>query len=616
MGSKSYPPFVGVDGEGGNVNGRHQYLHLRAGNRVLETGEDLTTLECLEFLSTLPTGNRLYVAYFFTYDVTMILRDLPTHLMRSLINREGRTMDGRVRWVRYERYLIDWIPGKNFSVAKLTKGEKLRRVLISDVGSFFQCGFATALARWGVAPILRARIAATKQKRASFEAITPLVRLYCKKECDALVELMTEFRQVAASIGPLPVRWEGPGNLAVAWMHTKGVPQDRNVPEECMEFAKDAYYGGRFEVTAIGPVRRKVYQYDINSAYPAVIETLPCLKHGAWSYSTGRRPRSRIYVADVEFHHPQGAFLGAFPVRSQKGTIAYPRTGSGVYWSCEIEAAIRAGCKVKVRAAWSYSVQCDCRPFEWVREIYQLRRSLGKTNRGNALKLAMNSLYGKSAQSIGRPKWANPIWAGLITAGTRALITDACSSVPSEHILMIATDGIFSDAPLSLPLSTELGDWELTEHESMFIIQPGLYLLPGTNPKTRGVPQAKIVEHARALRKEWSQQGDMTHVVPLNRFLAARQALHYGRWTDAGTWYTEERVITYQWDTKRHPTLGYWEPELHPGEVPAYRPSLQDGGVRSVPYSKDIGMWRTIRAFHEDQPEEAEGLFTTDWEDE
>src|SRR6188472_308815 len=70
-------PFAGVDGEGGDIGtGRQEYLLLRAGDHVLETGQPLTPMECLRFLADLP-HDRTYVSYAFNYDVTMILRDLP-----------------------------------------------------------------------------------------------------------------------------------------------------------------------------------------------------------------------------------------------------------------------------------------------------------------------------------------------------------------------------------------------------------------------------------------------------------------------------------------------------------------------------------------------------------
>lgn len=605
--------FCGVDGEGGNIGGRHEYLLLRAGNRVLENGNGrpLTSVQCFDFLSSLESG-REYVSYFFTYDVTMMLRDLGSVVVGVLLNRAARTpLDGsppvRVRW---KNFSIDWMPGKEFRIGKWGTGKPFRWVVISDVGSFFQCSFVKALERWDIgSEALRKRIAASKAKRSGFEAITDLTRLYNKKECDLLELLMTEFRSVVGSVGPHPRFWQGPGNLASAWLRDHDVPSEQNVPYECLAFARDGYYGGRFEITAVGAIRRKVYQYDINSAYPAVISSLPCLVHGAWKHTTKIQPRRRTYIARVTFYHKENTFLGTLPIRSKEGNISYPRRGSGIYWSVELAAAKRAGCQITVEEAWEYIPDCSCHPMEWIKDVYALRRQVGKSKKGNALKLAMNSIYGKFAQSIGRPKWANPIWAGLITATTRAWIIDACRKVDARHILMIATDGIFSDVPLDVTCGPELGEWELTEHESMFIIQPGLYMMAGQDSKTRGIPRVKIDEYARQIRRSWGHGAtDMHHTITLNRFMAARQAYHLKRWDRAGEWYSEGRTVSFDWRTKRSETEGWWDERLFKEDMPAFRPAIKDGGVPSVPYDKSIGRWELERRFEDDQPEEADGL--------
>lgn len=621
-------PFCGTDGEGGDINGHHEYLLLRAGEFVLETGKPLTTEECLEFLVNLPSG-REYVSYFFTYDVTMMLRDVSRETMEYLLDRalrDSQTDDDKPpRRVRWGKYILDWMPGKEFRVGKYVrvhtqKGAvpQLQWTVINDVGSFFQCAFVTALEKWSVgSEALRAHIAASKAKRSGFTTITKLTRLYNKKECDLLEELMTEFRDVCGEVGPHPYHWQGPGNLASAWMRHHDIPSEHNVPFEAMSMARDGYYGGRFEITAVGSIRRRIYQYDINSAYPATIRHLPCLVHGAWKRSTKQQPRRKIYVARVEFYHKEGTFLGTLPVRSREGNISYPRKGSGVYWSMEIAAAKRAGTQITIHEAWEYIPDCKCETFNWINDVFELRRTLGKSNKGNALKLAMNSLYGKTAQSIGRPKWANPVWAGIITASCRAQIIDACSQVDGRHILMIATDGIFSDVPLTLDEGTALGQWDLTEHESMFIIQPGLYLLPGEAPKTRGVPKVKIVEHARTIRKSWAEgHSVMKHTIPLNRFRAARQAIHENKWGRAGEWYTEERTVSFDWTTKRDAVEGTWGDRLFDDDRPEFRPEIQqgtapydgDGNFRltSVSYGKSIGMWERNRGYDDDQPEEAD----------
>lgn len=601
-------PFIGIDGEGGEIDGRHEYLLLRAGDKVLETGKPLHTLECLKFIYQLPTQYK-YVSYFFTYDVTMILRDLPIAKIKDLLNREARTLsDGMTRRVEWQGYMLDWLPGKEFRVGRYVGQRKIRWTVIDDVGSFFQCSFVEALRRWGIGgEVLLKRIAVSKANRSLFTDVTRLTRLYNKKECDLLVLLMDEFRRVCREIGPEPMNWQGPGNVASAWLRSKKVPHEHNVPFEAMSMARDAYYGGRFEITAVGSIRRRVYQYDINSAYPAVIRTLPCLLHGGWKHSENTTPRRAIYVARVRFSHKADTFLGTLPIRSPKGNIYYPLCGEGVYWSPEIQAAKRAGASVKVLEAWEYFSKCHCKPLDWIEEVYAHRKRVGKTNKGNALKLALNSIYGKFAQSIGRPRWANPVWAGLITATTRAQIIDACTQVSGKHVLMIATDGIFTDKPLRLPVGSKLGEWELTEHSSIFILQPGMYLLPNKSPKTRGVPQMKIEGMKREILKTWAD-GPHSLEVQLTRFRALRQAVHENKLVDAGQWYQELRHVSFDWTTKRHADNGYWEKWRYPEDRPCFRPAIKEGGEVSVNYGKSIGMWEMARRIEADQPEGAETL--------
>src|ERR1700691_3882240 len=85
--------FRGVDGEGGTVpdpsvlfGERHLYLSLRCGAQLLATGEPLHWRDCFEFLLSQPAYH-IDVAYFFDYDVTMIIRTMPEERARRLLNR-------------------------------------------------------------------------------------------------------------------------------------------------------------------------------------------------------------------------------------------------------------------------------------------------------------------------------------------------------------------------------------------------------------------------------------------------------------------------------------------------------------------------------------------------
>lgn len=596
--------FRGVDGEGGNVaepgtlfGTRHQYLSLRVGPNLLQTGDPLSWRDCFEFLCEQPRTGFIYVAYFFDYDVTMMIRTLPAWVAQKLLNRHLRFAkddpQGFSMPVDYGGYQFDYLPHKEFKVRRA--GER-RWMIISDVGQFFQSTFLTTLERWDIGtPEERECIRKGKAMRAEFAEHTPEIEYYNTLECLLLEQLMTRFRQTCQETGYVPKKWQGPGHLASAMLEKHGIPRRDAIPilenEHFYNLALAAYYGGRFETTAVGPIRGTVYQYDINGAYVALLRTLPCLIHGSWRRVTERPSYESVWFGRVSFHHPEFRSLCNLPFRNKKGNIYYPRSGIGVYWSTELAAAERAGTETEFHEGWLYESHCECRWFNFVDSYYEERLRLGKTAKGFVLKLAGNSIYGKLAQSIGYAPWANPVWAGMITAGCRAMLIDAYKQDMS-HTYMLATDGIFCSKKLDLPISQKLGEWEETVHPdgSVFIVQPGLYFC-GDDAKSRGVERGRIYGMRELFeQKFWEFYKDhgITYPVPVkvNNFITARMALMRGKWKLAGVWEHKEREITFDWANKRGQGLLYSDPEN--GTQRTY-PPIGGKEHESAPYARRIG---------------------------
>lgn len=96
---------------------------------------------------------------------------------------------------------------------------------------------------------------------------------------------------------------------------------------------------------------------------------------------------------------------------------------------------------------WSYMGCNHNPPLTGLADLFLQRLKAGKaTPQGVGLKLTYNSAYGKFAQSVDSPKFGNPVYASLITAGTRAMICDAIVTHPAGtgHLLMVATDAVYS----------------------------------------------------------------------------------------------------------------------------------------------------------------------------
>jgi hypothetical protein len=695
--------FVGIDGEGGNdAEGHHQYYLLTAGPFKIATGKPLTPVECLDFIASLPP-DAYYVGYFFDYDVTMILRKLPAEKIVRLLDRESRTKEvtpgrGFTFPIDWHGFQIDYLPHKEFKVRKATgrlnaKGNRefSKWVVINDVGTFFQCSFIKALTLWEIGtPEEMQIIGEGKEMRADFGQLTKDIIEYNALEIDLLQKLMDAFREVCEDIGYVPARWQGPGNLATAMLKHHGVPKSAllDIPGDVLQAARDAYYGGRFETTLAGTATGPIFAYDINSAYPDALTRLPCLLHGEWEVihpslvetmaDDGEGPLYYLAHGHYEPNKPpppidkkpdpyglespndigiaghadrireiQYPALYNFPHRSKNGRIFYPSAGSGWYWNVEIDQAAHQ--TFTPDAVYLYRKMCDCTPFDWVQSVYDRRIELGKSAKGMVIKLGLNSLYGKMAQSIGAAPYANPIWAGLITALTRAKLSSISHTalVKSKyyphkqeclcsHVFMLATDAVFTDVRLHIIKSGPnggiqgtrriipsklLGDWDLKTHPQLHIIQPGLYFLADSDfakvdPKTRGVPRQLVVDNEHKFRDTFDrlfakeiELGEAKVVIPLKQFIGIKIASHRGRLDLAGEWLWsgvdvndpdtpptstmkcpkgKGKAVSYDWGSKRNVKAVrlYNGGEQHPPI--RTMPYNYDAG-ESTPYSKDIG---------------------------
>ena len=651
-------PFVGVDGEGatrfyvnkeGICEARHEYLLLRAGkDHVLETGYPLTTLECLDFLSLLPPG-KIYVGYYFNYDVTKILTGtflqpgLPKGRLERLLNRNQREIvsNGIPTGMMYPvdifdgLYQIDHLPGKEFSIRKrlVRSGDGVKAtyggwVNISDVGSFFQCSFVKALQQWfgddEEKTEVIAAIAEGKEKRAVFGAMTEYERRYNLLEIIMLQQLMERFRATCYECGLRPAKWQGPGNIAAYLFKSKGLPRKARelrgakptevtlhyTHTDLMEMANSSYFGGRFEPPMIGDVQGPIHYADINSAYPYVYRKLPCMLHGTWE-PCGRQPDSGLYIGEVQFDHrltPSRA-LYTLPFRTTVVSIIYPSMGNGIYTSPELDVARNHGVTLSWRRGYRYHPDCDCAPFEWVPEIYTERKRLGKTGKGYAFKLALNSCYGKLAQSIGKPIYSNPLWATLITGYVRAMLTEVALQVHNgEDVVMLATDGLATRNPRLAEYGDKLGQWDYKKYPSIFMIQSGLYIMGDEPPKTRGVPQRKVIASQGLFRDAWAAYNPLTDQAPptitltMHNFIGLRLAMHRKAPRAAGTWIQNDpKAVSFDWSTKRK--FLDWD-----GSVVYTRGYSGSLDRTSQPYKRDIGgMLSAARLeqtyLEEDQPD-------------
>jgi hypothetical protein len=332
-------------------------------------------------------------------------------------------------------------------------------------------------------------------------------------------------------------QWFGPGQAAQKWM-TGRAPKTEElaeaVPDWFLDAARASYFGGWFEIMAHGIIPGVSHEYDINSAYPYIISQLPCLLHGRYTRGTGQDapPRGSLCLvrALVWGHSPysydsQRRYIGAMLHRDTRGRITRPTVTEGWFWKHELDAAQRAGFITRVLKEriyeWVAYEPCDCPPpMVDVRDLYQQRLDVGKDSpMGKGARLLYNSMYGKTAQSVGHPVFGNPVYASLITAGCRTQITDAIATHPGgvSNVLMVATDAVyFLDPHPTLACSDRLGDWDHAERSRLTLFKPGVYWDDATRQaiqegekaafKARGINAAefsKALEEVDQLFNAW-----------------------------------------------------------------------------------------------------------------
>lgn len=552
-------PFVPIDGEGITMaDGTHTYTLLALIDendqfRSIANGTGLASREIFDFLlEHLSGGSGIPVIYGASYDWNMWLGDLPKHSLERLYQT------GRTWWAGYR---LAWQRGKAFRI-----GRGDATVTIYDCVSFFQKSFVAAcdeyLGDWPE----RSLIVANKALRGSFtEADTEQVAEYNCAELLVLRRLMGELRERLNRVRLRPRRWDGPGAVASALLRRQGIKHCiAESPAAVATAARHAYAGGRFEPIRFGHVKGPAYQYDINSAYPSAIRHLPNLSRGRWVTDESDE-EAPFALYHIEYEGAYADIPGALFRRDANGTICYPLRVTGWYWTPEYLAArdyCRAGLgTMRVTGRHVFVPDDDdSRPFEFVEKLYAKRRALKAANDGAhvALKLALNSLYGKFAQQVGWrilpsgdiriPPFHCLEWAGYVTSCCRAEILRAIVQDP-ESIIAIETDAVFSSRPLTLPVGGGLGEWEESRYSSLTYVQSGFYFADGQGgkAKTRGVDRGNLSEGDVLTLMSVP---DSSVTVSLARFVTLGVGLHQSldRWRK---WERQERRIELRPGGKR-----------------------------------------------------------------
>jgi hypothetical protein len=522
------------------------------------SGKRLGSDECLRFIvdCAVAEPDVIHIGFAIGFDVNMIVRDIPKRLIAELKNSHQC-------W--YGQYLLEWFPQKWFRVY-----DSFRKVgcKIYDGFSFFMSSAVKAWEQYLGEEERDAvkEVTEGKDLRAVFtyEELETIIRPYFRKELYLYEALFDRLRRLLAVAGIHPKEWYGPGAIAstILRSYAKHYVQ-RDLPDGVIEASQYAYFGGRFEQFYTGQFTGAVYSYDIRSAYPHALRLLPNLHNGQWTHSVGT-PRNGIesfglYRVSFDFGTDGHSDVGRsyipmpFPLRDVRSAIHFPSRVEGWYWGPEVLAA-QDWYSFDIIESWTFKPAAqNGRPFAFIEGMYKRRQQWKRE--GNeaekALKLGMNSIYGKTAQRKGKdnhekpPRWHQLEYAGYMTSFCRAMIFSAIMQNPLA-IIATETDGLFSTAPLDLPLGTGLGEWEEEVYEGVIYVQSGLYWLKRGNEwikaRIRGFGPGQVsVEDALNSVGTLSPLVGHTHrfagfngYLMNPKWLTWMDALHVAKWGDGG----------------------------------------------------------------------------------
>ena len=623
--------FIGIDGEGTGRGSEHKYVLLGAGDKQIENENGLSFGECLHHIWSqfLIYPSVTFCGFFLGYDFCQWFKGLPEDRAYYLFHPEKRSRREHSELgpfpVGYQEWEFDILGMKRFKFR--VKGWP-HWCYVNDSGPFFQASLMSVIdpKKWNESVVTEEEYAvleAGKSKRDS-AVLDDDMRRYNRLENAILARLLqrTDAGLRQAGIRLHRNEWFGPGQAAQKWLATTAAP-DRKVfhrtiadhgtigdnVQSFAELAKRTYYGGWFEIFAHGIIPGTSWEYDINSAYPAVASKLSCLLHGRWSHGygvPGGLAEDSLCIVHCTVRGSDKR-CGAMLHRRPDHSILRPHRTGGWYWEHELRAAIGAGVIDDVEfMEWAAYDPCDCpSPLGGLRDLYSHRLQVGKnTSAGKGAKTIYNSVYGKLAQSIGEPKFANAIYASLITAGCRTMDLNAIATHPegTSGLLMVATDGVYFRSPHpGLDISAALGDWEETTHENLTLFKPGVYWDDNTrirldrneSPafKARGISAKAFASELASIDntfRGWTRGSDSV-VYPSVTFsssfgmITCKQALDRGKWDTAGLVFEPESVQDSDPYEKRQG--GWWDSDIwrsYPHET---------GGpvVEATVYDKNFG---------------------------
>jgi len=494
------------------------------GLKVIATNKEVIEAETFEEVSDFLLSHTYQGAILFLFnlrfDSEAILKTINNREILMALHQHGAERSG----VTVQGVKIRYIPGKILSLCR-----NKHCVRMYDISQFYQGMTLEKVSSKFFGehkdPIDAQRLG---EEPGYYEDNKEEVKEYCRKDAELTLraaELMKKtIEETEMAKGKLS--FSNPLSQAkIAENYILKTYKYPKVPDKILDFhllAEEAYHGGIFSTFQRGAFDQPLYSYDINSAYPLQMKDLPHWGNGEFRKVTEPEHDTKYGWYDCIFDYnmiPYADYGKGYDVEIcydeekqecqtlhlNPKRILYP-DGKRRQTITKLEYDFMKQHKIPVRfitgCIWEKQSEKYESPFAWVPDVYKRRQQIKQADpedmRQWALKIVLNSSYGKTAQSKrGRGSLTNFFYASYITAGTRLQICNAIIQARESNVIEIATDSILTTKKVDLPLSKTLGEWSLNEYEKGLLIGSGIRQLWITDTESK--------TSARGLtdRKDW-----------------------------------------------------------------------------------------------------------------
>jgi hypothetical protein len=409
-------------------------------------------------------------------------------------------------------------------------GQKGGCVTFIDIATFYEGMTLDAASKKflgkGKNPVDAERIG---EEKGYFETNVTEILEYCKIDALRTLQLSERMRNIIESCvmpkGKLSFR-NPISSAKIVELYVKDNYQFPRIPKGVVEkyhiCAEEAFHGGMFQTFKRGVFDKTLYSYDINSAYPAVMNTFPHWANGV--FEKVKAPSNGEYgwyavrfdcpwIPFDDFSSPYseefcfGDLEHCSTALLNKKSVMYP-TGVREQWitKVEYEWMLKHGfeCHFVTGIEWRQSSEEYESPFSWIPKVYERRQEIKDTGDESqyALKIVLNGMYGKTAQSKhGYGQLSNFFYASYTTAVPRLMVAEVTLKYP-ENMIEIATDSALLDRMVELPLSKKLGEWGLDVYEKGLLVGSGMrqmWTKDGFTTHARGVTYKRDWDMKKAI---------------------------------------------------------------------------------------------------------------------